>query len=92
MKGADIRLSRLYKFILAWVTPLLMIVIFFAWTWLNAPSVVLMEGVAEENRPFVIGARVFMLVSLAVFFYLIRRAWRDKEGPHAQRRERARAA
>ncbi|HET6362085.1 MAG TPA: sodium-dependent transporter [Gemmatimonadota bacterium] len=92
MKGADIRLPRIYKFILAWVTPLLMIVIFLAWTWLNAPSVLLMEGVPEENRPFVIGARLFMLASLAVFFYLIRRAWRDKEGPRAQERERARAA
>jgi SNF family Na+-dependent transporter len=92
MKGADIRLPKIYKFILAWVTPLLMIVIFFAWTWLNAPSVLLMESVPEENRPFILGARLFMLVSLAGFFYLIRRAWRDKEGPRAQERARARAA
>jgi hypothetical protein len=91
MKGADIRLPRIYKFILAWVTPLLMIVIFLAWTWLNAPSVLLMEGVPEETRPYVIGARIFMLASLAAFFYLIRRAWRDKEGPRARERERARS-
>jgi hypothetical protein len=52
----------------------------------------MMDGVPAENRPFVIGARIFMLASLAGFFYLIRRAWRDKEGPRAQERERARAA
>lgn len=75
MKGADIRLPRIFRFLLAWVTPLLMIGIFLAWTWINAPDVILMRGVTEADRPFVIGARVFMLVSLGVLLYLIRRAW-----------------
>jgi SNF family Na+-dependent transporter len=79
MKGADIRLPRIFRFVLAWVTPLLMIAIFVAWTWLNAPDVILMRGVAEADRTFVIGARVFMLVSLAVLLTLIRRAWRHHE-------------
>jgi SNF family Na+-dependent transporter len=78
-KGADIRLPRIFRFVLAWVTPLLMIAIFLAWTWLNAPDVILMRGVPEADRPFVVGARVFMLVSLAVLLYLIRRAWRRHE-------------
>jgi hypothetical protein len=30
------------------------------------------------DRPFVIGARLFMLGALAVLLYLIRRAWRDR--------------
>jgi hypothetical protein len=38
----------------------------------------------------VIGARVFMLAALTTLFYLIRRAWRDKEGPRATAREKAR--
>ncbi|HET6617035.1 MAG TPA: sodium:calcium symporter, partial [Gemmatimonadota bacterium] len=79
MKGADIRLPRIFRFLLAWVTPLLMIGIFLAWTWINAPDVVLMRGVADTDRPFVIGARLFMLVSLGVLLYLIRRAWRRHE-------------
>ncbi|HYO45598.1 MAG TPA: sodium-dependent transporter [Gemmatimonadota bacterium] len=78
MKGADLRLHPIFRFLLAWVTPLLMIAIFLSWTWLNAPDVILMRGVTEADRPFVIGARLFMLGSLIVLLYLIRRAWRDR--------------
>jgi hypothetical protein len=81
MKGADIRLHPIFRFLLAWVTPLLMIAIFLSWSWLNAPDVILMRGVAEVDRPFVIGARLFMLGALAVLLYLIRRAWRDRRVP-----------
>jgi SNF family Na+-dependent transporter len=81
MKGADIRLHPIFRFLLAWVTPLLMIAIFLSWSWLNAPDVILMRGVAEAERPFVIGARLFMLGALAVLLYLIRRAWRDRRVP-----------
>jgi hypothetical protein len=79
MKGADIRLPRVFRFLLGWVTPIVMIVIFLAWTWLNAPDVILMRGVEAANRPYVLGARLFMLAALAVLLYLIRRAWRDHE-------------
>jgi SNF family Na+-dependent transporter len=77
-RGADIRLPRIFRFLLAWVTPLLMIAIFLSWTWLNAPDVILMRDVAPADRPFVIGARLFMLLSLGVLLYLIRRAWRGR--------------
>jgi hypothetical protein len=35
--------------------------------------------VADENVPYVLGARLFMLGALAVLLFLIRRAWRDHE-------------
>jgi hypothetical protein len=56
-----------------------MIAIFLAWTWMNAPDVILMRNVADENVPYVLGARLFMLGALAVLLFLIRRAWRDHE-------------
>jgi hypothetical protein len=78
MKGADIRVHPIFRFLLAWVTPLLMIAIFLAWTWVNAPDVLLMRDVAAVDRPFVLGARLFLLAALAFLLYLIRRAWRGR--------------
>lgn len=74
--GADIRLPRIFKFVLMWVTPVLMIGILLAWTIQSAIDVALMRGVAESSRPFVMGARLFMLAALAALLYLIREAWK----------------
>jgi SNF family Na+-dependent transporter len=79
LKGADIRPPRIFRFLLGWITPLVMIAIFLAWTWMNAPDVILMRNVADENVPYVLGARLFMLGAFAVLLFLIRRAWRDHE-------------
>ena len=76
-KGADIRIPRIFRFLLGWITPLVMVGIFLAWTWQNAPDVILMRGVNAANAPFVLGARLFMLAAFGVLLYLIRRAWRD---------------
>ncbi|HUP01028.1 MAG TPA: sodium-dependent transporter [Gemmatimonadota bacterium] len=76
--GADIRPPRIFKFILAWVTPVLMIGIFIAWTLQSAIDTALMQGVEESTRPFVLGARLFMLAVLGGLLYLIRRAWRSR--------------
>lgn len=73
--GADIRPPRIFKFILTWVTPVLMIGIFLAWTFQSAIDVALMRGIEESAQPFVLGARLFMLAVLLTLLYLIRRAW-----------------
>jgi SNF family Na+-dependent transporter len=79
LKGADIHPPRIFRFLLGWITPLAMIAIFLAWTWMNAPDVILMRNVSDANVPYVLGARLFMLGALAVLLFLIRRAWRDHE-------------
>lgn len=76
--GADIRLPRIFKFILGWVTPVLMIGIFIVWTWQNALDQALMAGIDEPARPYALGARLFMLAVLVGLLYLIRKAWRGK--------------
>lgn len=78
LRGADIRPPRFYKFVLAWVTPVLMIGIFIYWTIQNAIGVASMAGVDETTRPFVLGARLFMLAVLLALLWLIRVAWRRR--------------
>jgi NSS family neurotransmitter:Na+ symporter len=76
LHGADIRPPAFYKFVLAWLMPVLMIGIFLFWTIQNVADVATMAGVDESARPFVLGARLFMLVALLALCWLIRVAWR----------------
>jgi SNF family Na+-dependent transporter len=77
-RGADIRVPRIFRFILVWVTPVLMIGIFVYWTLQNAVDTALMVGIEESARPFVIGARIFMLAVLIALLAMIRAAWRRR--------------
>jgi neurotransmitter:Na+ symporter, NSS family len=77
-RGADIRVPRIFRFILVWVTPVLMIGIFVYWTLQNAVDTALMVGIEESARPFVIGARIFMLAALIALLAMIRAAWRRR--------------
>jgi hypothetical protein len=74
--GAEIQVPRIFKFVLAWVTPVLMIGIFIAWTLQNAVDTALMTGVEASARPYVVGARLFMLAALIGLLAMIRAAWR----------------
>jgi SNF family Na+-dependent transporter len=74
--GADIQVPRIFKFVLAWVTPVLMIGIFIAWTIQNAVDTALMTGIEASARPYLIGARLFMLAALIALLAMIRAAWR----------------
>jgi hypothetical protein len=55
-----------------------MIGIFVYWTLQNAVDTALMVGIEESARPFVIGARIFMLAALIALLAMIRAAWRRR--------------
>ncbi|MGH7556823.1 MAG: sodium-dependent transporter [Gemmatimonadota bacterium] len=75
-QGADIRIPRIFKFVLAWVTPVLMIGILIYWSLQNAIDTALMRGIEESARPFVLGARLFIVAVLVAICAMIRAAWR----------------
>lgn len=80
-RGADIRPLKVFKFILGWVTPVIMIGIFILWTAQNAIDTALMVGVDDSIKPFVLAARIFMILTMLAILYLIRRAWRQRPVP-----------
>lgn len=69
-RGARIRVPRVFFYIMKYVTPVFLIVILFAWTYEQLPSVVGKAGVG------VWAARGFLAVLLAAHFLAVRKAWR----------------
>jgi NSS family neurotransmitter:Na+ symporter len=77
-KGADLRIPRAFKFIMKYVTPLYMLVIFGVWTYQDAVGKFLMKDVPAESQPYLWGARgIFALIIITVIV-LTRIAWKKK--------------
>ncbi|MGB5389872.1 MAG: sodium:calcium symporter, partial [Thermoanaerobaculia bacterium] len=78
-EGADIKIPRIYKPIMKWVTPLFLITLLTWWTVTEAIPNVLMQGVTDAgNIPYLWLARILMIALVVVGAILIRRSWVHK--------------
>jgi len=81
-EGADIRLPAIWKFIMTYVTPVYLLILFTWWAVQDAWPILKMEVTAggaqptPENIPYIIGARLTMVGILVVGAVLVRMAWK----------------
>jgi SNF family Na+-dependent transporter len=88
-KGADLKVPRIFKFILTYVTPIYLLVLLGYWFYTDAIKEFLMKDEDPARHPYLWGARVMSVALLLVMLLLIRKAWNKKkgaatEGPEAQ--------
>jgi SNF family Na+-dependent transporter len=77
-KGADLKVPKVFKFIMTYVTPVYLLVLLGVWTYQDAVKEFLMTGKDPTNRPYLWGARVMIVALLLVMLLLIRKAWNKK--------------
>jgi len=77
-KGADLKVPKVFKFILTYITPVYLLVLLGFWTYQDAVKEFLMKGKDPANRPYLWGARVMIVALLLVMLLLIRKAWNNK--------------
>jgi len=75
MKGSDINVPNIFKFIIKYVTPVYLVIILVAWTWQDAVPKLMMEGVDAEKIPYLWGARIFMLAVFTAMCWMVKVAW-----------------
>jgi SNF family Na+-dependent transporter len=80
-KGADLKVPRLFKFVIKYVTPLYMLALLVVWTVQDAIPTFFMRGAAAEDHPYLWAARGLMLGLIALTLLLIRAAWRRPAAP-----------
>ncbi len=80
-RGADIQLPKIFRFVIKYVTPTFLVVILASWTYQQAIPSILLDGVAEENRIWVIGSRICILLMVVLLIVLVKRAWRGRPLP-----------
>jgi NSS family neurotransmitter:Na+ symporter len=78
-KGADLKVPRVFKFILTYITPVYLLVLLGFWTYQDAVKEFLMKGKDPANRPYLWGARVMIVTLLLAMLLLIRKAWNKKK-------------
>jgi SNF family Na+-dependent transporter len=84
-RGADIRIPRIFRFIIQYVTPLYLLFIFGFWTIQDALPTLRMRGVAEESRPVVVAARLTLVAIFLGLALLVGHAWRRRAAPGGAR-------
>jgi SNF family Na+-dependent transporter len=81
-KGADLKVPRVFKFIITYITPVYLLVLLGVWTYQDAVKEFLMKEKAPASHPYLWIARVMIVALLGVVLFLIRKAWRRKKaGP-----------
>ena len=71
-KGADIRIPKVYKFVIKYVAPLYILAIFIGWIAMDMPAFL------AKGDIYVWGSRLMIVVLMAAFCFLIKVAWDKK--------------
>lgn len=77
--GAQLRLPKIYKFIIKYVTPLVLVVILVAYLATEGINIILLKNVPKENLPVIIFTRIYLLTIFVVLSVLVREAWRKRK-------------
>ena len=77
--GAELRIPFFYKFIIKWITPLFLIIILAAWFRKSGMKTILMEGISEADKPYILGTRIMLIAVFTLLAVLVKIAWRRKK-------------
>jgi len=78
-KGSDMRVPKIYKFIIKYITPLFLFSILGMWFWQEWLPIIFMKNVSKANRPFILGTRLGLLLVFIILAILVKIAWRRKK-------------
>lgn len=77
--GAELRLPKIFLFILACVTPVALFVVFAAWAWQSGWFMLSMHGATPVQMVWRWAARLLILVTAGIVFYMVRLSWKRRE-------------
>ncbi|MDD4051893.1 MAG: sodium-dependent transporter [candidate division Zixibacteria bacterium] len=76
--GAKLRIPRLFKFVIKYITPVLLLAILGAWFFEDWIPVILMKNMPAENIPYVLGTRLTLLAVIIILCVMVRIAWQRR--------------
>ncbi|MCM8830893.1 MAG: sodium-dependent transporter [Candidatus Omnitrophica bacterium] len=78
-KGAFMKVPKIYKFIIKYITPLFLILILFIWLIQDWLPIIYMKNVEIQNRPFIFATRICLIFMFFVLAILVKLAWKKRE-------------
>ncbi len=77
-KGADMRVPKIYKFIIKYVTPLFLFFILGMWFWQEWLPIIFMKNVPGPDKIYVLCTRLGLAAIFLTLAILVKVAWRRK--------------
>ncbi len=77
--GSDIKIPKIFYYVIKYVTPVYLFFILIFWTIQEAVPTLFLDGVAEESVPYRWLARGFLVAVFAALCFMVKKAW-DKNG------------
>ena len=77
--GADLKVPRIFKFIIKYVTPVYMLVLLGMWTYQEAIGKFLMRGEEASRHPYLWGARALFIGFILLTIWMVHIAWKKKK-------------
>lgn len=77
-RGADMRIPRIYKFIIKYITPGFLITILAVWLYQEWLPMIMMKDVEDANKPFILATRIGLLAVFTALAIMVKIAWRKK--------------
>jgi SNF family Na+-dependent transporter len=78
-RGAELKIPGFYRFIMKYVTPAFLIFVLGFWFIQQAWPTIMMQGVAPQNLPFVLGTRIGLVALFILIAVLVRIAYYRRE-------------
>lgn len=76
--GAELRIPKIFKFIIKYVTPTFLLTILGVWFFQEWLPTILMKNVAEPNRIYVLATRLGLVAVFIMLALLVKIAWQKK--------------
>jgi SNF family Na+-dependent transporter len=76
--GSDIRIPGIYRFIIKYITPLMLLTILATWIWKDWKKQLFLEDVAVGDRPIVLMTRVGLMGLFIFLLLMVRIVWRRR--------------
>jgi SNF family Na+-dependent transporter len=76
--GAEIKIPKIYKFIIKYITPTFLVTILIGWLIQEGFNVIIMKDIPLENKPYVLGTRILLLAIFTTLGLLVRHAWKKR--------------
>ncbi len=77
--GSDIKIPRIYRFIIKYITPVILVAILVGWMWQSGVKTILLKEVdPPTNVPVIIMIRLLLVLLFAVLCFLVWAVWRRR--------------
>ena len=77
--GADLRVPKIYKFIIKYITPVFLLLILGFWLYQEGIPTILMRNIPAGDKPYVFATRIALVLLFAGLAVMVKIAWRKRK-------------